>query len=146
MRATTRFCASSAASVSVRVFSTRRRHTRCLSDWSSDVCSSDLKLSKDTMLDIAYVGSSAANLSYQQDVNQLPAGTLQANPGANANALRPYLGYADIYQYMTGANFIYNSLQVQFKKQMAGGGVFNVAYTWSKARTDANGYNYQPMD
>src|ERR1039458_3924417 len=24
------------------VFSNRRRHTRCLSDWSSDVCSSDL--------------------------------------------------------------------------------------------------------
>src|SRR5258705_2349392 len=26
-------------------FSSRRRHTRCLSDWSSDVCSSDLKIS-----------------------------------------------------------------------------------------------------
>src|SRR5947199_8864662 len=26
-------------------FSSRRRHTRCLSDWSSDVCSSDLPLS-----------------------------------------------------------------------------------------------------
>src|SRR5205814_7100678 len=26
-------------------FSSRRRHTRCLSDWSSDVCSSDLLLS-----------------------------------------------------------------------------------------------------
>src|SRR5205814_7484846 len=25
-------------------FSSRRRHTRCLSDWSSDVCSSDLFL------------------------------------------------------------------------------------------------------
>src|SRR5205814_6004543 len=25
-------------------FSSRRRHTRCLSDWSSDVCSSDLKV------------------------------------------------------------------------------------------------------
>src|SRR5262245_62406178 len=25
-------------------FSSRRRHTRCLSDWSSDVCSSDLDL------------------------------------------------------------------------------------------------------
>src|SRR5205814_6864317 len=24
-------------------FSSRRRHTRCLSDWSSDVCSSDLR-------------------------------------------------------------------------------------------------------
>src|SRR5205814_6036173 len=27
-------------------FSSRRRHTRCLSDWSSDVCSSDLALVK----------------------------------------------------------------------------------------------------
>src|SRR5258705_834775 len=25
-------------------FSSRRRHTRCLSDWSSDVCSSDLAI------------------------------------------------------------------------------------------------------
>src|SRR5205814_2875037 len=27
-------------------FSSRRRHTRCLSDWSSDVCSSDLLVKK----------------------------------------------------------------------------------------------------
>src|SRR5205814_5944227 len=27
-------------------FSSRRRHTRCLSDWSSDVCSSDLDAGK----------------------------------------------------------------------------------------------------
>src|ERR1035438_10728292 len=30
----------------ILVFSSRRRHTRCLSDWSSDVCSSDLGKSK----------------------------------------------------------------------------------------------------
>src|SRR5258705_5418129 len=30
------------ASYSSFFFSSRRRHTRCLSDWSSDVCSSDL--------------------------------------------------------------------------------------------------------
>src|ERR1035441_10719055 len=29
-------------------FSSRRRHTRCLSDWSSDVCSSDLEASQHT--------------------------------------------------------------------------------------------------
>src|SRR6195952_3971234 len=29
-------------------FSSRRRHTRCLSDWSSDVCSSDLILISNT--------------------------------------------------------------------------------------------------
>src|SRR5438045_4689820 len=28
-------------------FSSRRRHTRCLSDWSSDVCSSDLQSQTD---------------------------------------------------------------------------------------------------
>src|ERR1039458_10649571 len=27
-------------------FSSRRRHTRCLSDWSSDVCSSDLPMNQ----------------------------------------------------------------------------------------------------
>src|SRR5262245_65191459 len=32
-------------------FSSRRRHTRCLSDWSSDVCSSDLKKLAQLMLD-----------------------------------------------------------------------------------------------
>jgi hypothetical protein len=104
------------------------------------------KITKDTMIDVAYVGSSGANLSAQLDINQLLPGTLQANPGVNVNALRPYPGYADIYEYTTGANFIYNSLQVQFKKQFSGGGLFNVAYTWSKARTDANAYNYQPMN
>src|SRR5262245_63573865 len=31
-------------------FSSRRRHTRCLSDWSSDVCSSDLGLSTDGLI------------------------------------------------------------------------------------------------
>src|SRR2546429_2370675 len=31
-------------------FSSRRRHTRCSRDWSSDVCSSDLKLVQHTNL------------------------------------------------------------------------------------------------
>lgn len=110
-------------------------------NWSLGV---QQKLRKDMTLDVAYVGSSAANLSYQDDINQLLPGTTQANPGVNVNALRPYLGYADIYEYNTGANFIYNSLQVQFKKRFAEAGLFNVSYTFSHARTDANSYSYQP--
>src|SRR5262245_66535007 len=35
--------ALSAVVASCCFFSSRRRHTRCLSDWSSDVCSSDLR-------------------------------------------------------------------------------------------------------
>src|SRR5205814_6032705 len=33
-------------------FSSRRRHTRCLSDWSSDVCSSDLKRLENQLLEL----------------------------------------------------------------------------------------------
>src|SRR5262245_62674374 len=36
-------CVLSWLSVFIFFFSSRRRHTRCLSDWSSDVCSSDLR-------------------------------------------------------------------------------------------------------
>jgi roadblock/LC7 domain-containing protein len=102
------------------------------------------KLGRDSTVEATYVGSSAANLSYQDDINQLQAGTIQANPGVNVNALRPYLGYADIYEYNTGANFIYNSLQMQYKKQFPGAGIITAAFTWESARTDANAYNYQP--
>src|ERR1035438_2087330 len=34
-------CRDTGADDYSRFFSSRRRHTRCLSDWSSDVCSSD---------------------------------------------------------------------------------------------------------
>src|SRR5262245_8665921 len=47
-------------------FSSRRRHTRCLSDWSSDVCSSDLIRSKEPrrLSKSALVGTSRKSLSY----------------------------------------------------------------------------------
>src|SRR5205814_4796968 len=46
-------------------FSSRRRHTRCLSDWSSDVCSSDLTLltSVNHTVDVHY--ARVANSSLQ---------------------------------------------------------------------------------
>jgi len=112
-------------------------------NWSLQL---EQKLDSSSVLQIGYVGSSAANLAYQQDINQLPLNTLNANPGVNVNALRPYIGYADIFQYNTGGNFIYNALQAQVRKQFRQGGLLSVAYTWSSGRTDANAYNYWPMD
>src|SRR5205814_5681733 len=41
-------------------FSSRRRHTRCLSDWSSDVCSSDLELFDETEVAAARGGMDLA--------------------------------------------------------------------------------------
>lgn len=104
------------------------------------------KLQSDTLIDIAYVGSSGWNLYRSLNLNQLPAGTLQRNPGVNTNALRPYLGYANITQYATGSNFSYNSLQIQVRKQFRDGGLANVAYTFGKSITDASSWSEGPMD
>ena len=110
------------------------------------------KLSRDMSLTLSYVGSSAANLSYQQDINQPQpgAGTSTFIPGtttlANLNYLRPYKGYSNIYQFNTGANYIYNSLQTQFQKRFARAGSLSTAFTWAKGKTDANAYNYAPRN
>jgi len=104
------------------------------------------KVWADALLDVAYVGSGGWNQYRGINLNQLPAGTLQRNPGVNVQALRPYLGYASITQLITGSNFNYHSMQVQFKKQMRQGGVVNFAYTWSRTMTDASGYADQPRD
>src|SRR5437899_3557452 len=50
-------------------FSSRRRHTRCLSDWSSDVCSSDLRAR-------GRLGGRPRGLSKQADATALAAETL----------------------------------------------------------------------
>ncbi len=104
------------------------------------------KIGTDTLIDIAYVGSISRNLYRTLDLNQLPAGTVQANPGVNVNALRPYPGYADITQYTTGSNSNYNSLQIQVRKQFSNGGLINGAYTLSKAIDTLSAFNSQPMD
>jgi hypothetical protein len=102
------------------------------------------KLSGDTVLEVDYVGSSSANLSYDQDLNQLQPGTRTANPGVAINYLRPYLGYGDILSTANGAVFNYNSLQARITKRMARGGTLGVSYTWSKGLTDAQSYSYLP--
>lgn len=104
------------------------------------------KLAKDTLIDVAFVGSTGWNLYRGVNLNQLPVGTLQKNPGINTNALRPYQGYADITQYVTGSNFSYNSLQVQGRKQFSGGGLINASYTWGKSITDSSSWSEAPMD
>jgi hypothetical protein len=104
------------------------------------------KLASDTVLDIAFIGSSGWDQYRQVNLNQLPSGTIQRNAGVNPNALRPYPGYADITQFITGSNFNYNSLQAQVRKEFKGSGIITGSYTWAKAITDASDYNELPQD
>src|SRR5262245_66448434 len=50
-------------------FSSRRRHTRCLSDWSSDVCSSDLEHGYSGCIGVLAIGCQVASRS----VPELPS-------------------------------------------------------------------------
>src|ERR1035441_10988280 len=53
-------------------FSSRRRHTRCLSDWSSDVCSSDLYQQAVTLTDrVDYLAPLSNNLGWCLAVEKL---------------------------------------------------------------------------
>ncbi|MGE0404815.1 MAG: carboxypeptidase regulatory-like domain-containing protein [Candidatus Korobacteraceae bacterium] len=98
------------------------------------------------VFEIGYGGSRGDQMTYAPNINQLPMGTLQANPGVNANALRPYRGYADIQRMANGAEYSYHSLQTQFQKRLQGGGNMRVSYTWSKNLTNAHDAFYQPTD
>ncbi len=110
------------------------------------------KLDGASMFTVSYVGSSASNLSYINNINQPALGYANTVfvPGtktlANANATRPYAGYGNIQEFNTGANFIYNSLQSQYTRRMKHNGIVSAAFTWAKGRTDANTFNYQPED
>jgi hypothetical protein len=104
------------------------------------------KLLTNTSLEVNYVGSLATNLTYRKNLNQAAAGTEQANPGVAINALRPYKGYGEIYQYTNGAEANYNSLQVRMQSRFGKSGIATVSWTWSKALTNGSSFDYQPQD
>jgi carboxypeptidase family protein len=89
---------------------------------------------------LSYVGRSATNLERARNINQLlQPGTIQANPGVNANALRPFLGFGSITQYETTGRSKYNSLQTQIERRSTRGAGYSVAYTFSRTRDNGSG-------
>ncbi len=89
---------------------------------------------------VSYVGRSAANLERARNLNQLQPGTIQANPGVNANALRPFLGYSTITLYDTTGRSRYNALQTQIERRSTRFG-FSVSYTYSRTTDNGAGRN-----
>jgi len=92
---------------------------------------------------VSYVGRSASHLERARNINQLQPGTIQANPGINANALRPYKGFGNITLYETTGESKYNAFQLNVDRRSAKGVSFNVAYTFS--RTEDNGSDIRDL-
>jgi hypothetical protein len=107
-----------------------------------------------TVVDVAYVGALGRHLLERMNLNSTPLGTnyqpqnldpTNSNKVLPSQYLRPYLGFADIYYYMFGANSSYHSLQATLRRRYKSNLTYNVIYTWSKAMDyaddDASGAN-----
>lgn len=95
------------------------------------------------VLTLAYAGRKGIHLENILNVNQLQPGTVQANPGVNQDALRPYKGFSNINQATNSGSSNYHSLQANFRRRLTKGLLLGVAYTWSKAMDfgSSNGTN-----
>jgi hypothetical protein len=89
--------------------------------------------------DASYVGRRALHQQYAANINQLPAGTLTANPGVAANALRPFKGYGAINYVAQGDGAFYQGFQVDVNRRFTHGLGVGVAYTLAHA-TDCDSY------
>ena len=87
-----------------------------------------------TVISAAYVGSEARHQLGELDLNQPTLAARIANPNANVNAIRPYLGYGYFRAKEAAFTSNYNSLQLDLQHQ-AHGLALNVAYTYSKSLT-----------
>ena len=90
-------------------------------------------------VDVTYVGRRGLYLQRERNLNQLAAGTLQANRGVDIAALRPYTGYGVIRLSENSGNSKYNSLQISADRRYANGLRVGANYTFNKS--EDNGSN-----
>jgi len=81
------------------------------------------------VVDATYVGRRGLYLQRERNINQLQAGTLQANPNVNIAALRPYKGYGALRIAENSGYSKYNSLQLSADRRYTNGLKVGVAYT-----------------
>ena len=89
-------------------------------------------------LDVTYIGRRGLYLQRERNINQLLPGTIQANPGVNPAALRPYAGYNVIRVSENSGNSKYNSLQVSADRRYRNGLKVGFAYTLGKSEDNAS--------
>src|ERR1039458_10677565 len=115
-------------------FSSRRRHTRCLSDWSSDVCSSDL--GSNIVVDLGYNLNYSWNQHLTYNANYIPIGTgwpfnqANLNPTTAGNTAADvgsifertiYPGYGAITENAFWGHATYNALTFTAQKRYSHG-------------------------
>jgi hypothetical protein len=90
------------------------------------------------VVDVSYVGRRGLYLQRERNINQLRPGTIQANPGVNIAALRPFTGYGAIRISENSGKSIYHSLQLSAERRYSNGLKVGAAYTLSKSEDNGS--------
>jgi hypothetical protein len=90
------------------------------------------------IVDVTYVGRRGLYQPRERNINQLRPGTIQANPGVNIAALRPYTGYGAIRISENSGRSIYHSLQLSAERRYSNGLKVGAAYTLSKSEDNGS--------
>jgi hypothetical protein len=91
-----------------------------------------------TTVEVGYVGRRGIHNQRKRNINQLLPGTIQANPGVNVNALRPFLGLGILGIAENSGLSMYHGLQVSIERRFATGLHFGVAYTFSRSEDNSS--------
>ena len=86
------------------------------------------QLPSQIVLNLSYVGSHGAHLSFPHDINQVPQSQLSPTDDPTG---RPYSQFEGISGDTYNGISNYNSLQLQAEKRLASGWSFSANYTWS---------------
>ncbi len=109
-------------------------------------------LFRDSVLEVAYVGSHTSRLAFSRNLNQPePVGQYDFDPEINRGTFsthyfRPYRGYANVIQRETSGRSNYNSLQVNFDKRFSEGLKFSLAYTFGKTMNTLSQFDSLPQN
>jgi hypothetical protein len=90
-------------------------------------------------VEVSYVARRGYNNQRKRNINQLQPGTIQANPGVNPNALRPYRGMGVIGFAENSGRTEYDGLQISANRRLSAGLQFGMGYTFSRNYDNGSG-------
>lgn len=94
-------------------------------DWNINI---QREVAKDTMIEVAYVGSKGTHLRNSYNENQIVNG---AQVLAGSKPVRPFAGFANIPTVASPGNSTYNALWISATRRMSRNLQFNTSYSWS---------------
>ena len=105
-------------------------------NWNATV---ERELGFNTVLEVSYVGRKGLHAQRERNINQLQPGTIQANPGVNNNALRPYQGFGPIRITNNESTSFYQGFQAGLNRRFSKGFSYGFAYTFAKSSDAGSG-------